>query len=615
MLSTAAFLALVLPAYGAVHESLAALPAGWTESSTSLAGSSELQMQVALQYQNLDQLESKLKSVSTPGSSSYGQYLDLDDLNSVFAATSESESKVKSWLSQSGASNIASDGSMVSFTTSVDNANKMLDTKFKLYSNGQTHKVGTMAYSVPDELSDHIDLVSPTTYFGSMKAHRAVPDITPSRTEQSPADRKRQVSPSCETTITIGSGNVTRDFTVLGPDCFKQLYNVGNYQAHPNSGSTVAFGSFLNQSASFSDLAKFEKIYNIESQSFTVTLINGGVNDQDPLTESDGEANLDVQNIIGLAHGLPVTEYITGGSPPFRGDLLSKISEPHNQNEPYLDYYNYLLSQPNSALPYVISNSYGDHEDTVPERYATRVCNQIGMMGLRGRTILESSGDEGVGAVCRSNSGSKAPQFTPQFPGTCPYVTAVGGTQFLDPEEAWNASSGGFSFYFDRPWYQNAAVQTYLNQEISAETKKYYRSNGYVDFNGRGFPDISAHSLYPDYLTVINGTAQPNGGTSAAAPIVAAIFALLNDARFRAGKPAMGFINPWLYNSAAGKALTDITTGAALGCAGTDLQNGLKIPGAGIIPFATWNATVGWDPVTGLGTPDFQALKALALGM
>lgn len=41
----------------------------------------------------------------------------------------------------------------------------------------------------------------------------------------------------------------------------------------------------------------------------------------------------------------------------------------------------------------------------------------IGMMGLRGRTIIESSADEGVGAVCRANTGAKQPQFTPQFPG------------------------------------------------------------------------------------------------------------------------------------------------------------------------------------------------------
>nr|POE56904.1 tripeptidyl-peptidase sed4 [Quercus suber] len=115
----------------------------------------------------------------------------------------------------------------------------------------------------------------------------------------------------------------------------------------------------------------------------------------------------------------------------------------------------------------------------------------------------------------------------------------------------------------------------------------------------------------PSYLTVINGQAIPNGGTSAAVPVVAAIMALLNDARFRAGKPAIGFANPWLYSLSSG--INDITDGSVVGCAGVDLQNGLVIAGAGIIPYASWNATVGWDPATGLGTPNFGVLKELAL--
>lgn len=112
------------------------------------------------------------------------------------------------------------------------------------------------------------------------------------------------------------------------------------------------------------------------------------------------------------------------------------------------------------------------------------------------------------------------------------------------------------------------------------------------------------------YLTYINGTASPNGGTSAAAPVVAAIIALLNDARLRAGKPAMGFINPFLYGVAsAAEALNDIVNGTALGCQGIDLQNGIKIPGAGIIPFASWNATVGWDPATGASIEEDISMK------
>lgn len=122
----------------------------------------------------------------------------------------------------------------------------------------------------------------------------------------------------------------------------------------------------------------------------------------------------------------------------------------------------------------------------------------IGFLGLRGISVLESSGDTGVGSPCKSNDGKNTTQFTPQFPGTCPYITAVGGTQAVTPEVAWVDGSGGFSNYFPTAWYQQKAVDTYLSKYISSATKKYYKP--YTNFKGRGFPDISAHSLTPEYV-------------------------------------------------------------------------------------------------------------------
>jgi tripeptidyl-peptidase I len=93
---------------------------------------------------------------------------------------------------------------------------------------------------------------------------------------------------------------------------------------------------------------------------------------------------------------------------------------------------------------------------------------------------------------------------------------------------------------------------------------------------------------------------------------LAGIIGLLNDARFKAGLPSVGFVNPWLYES-GNDFIVDITGGAARGCDGTNHQQGKKIEGAGIIPGAFWNATAGWDPVTGLGIPDFQKWVTAAL--
>ncbi|MCJ1403533.1 hypothetical protein MMC11_006756 [Xylographa trunciseda] len=579
---------LVLPTLAAVHEQLTALPNGWTHASAP-ADDSTIVLSIGLQQQNLDKLESLIYSVSTPGSASYGQYMEGDELSALLKPSDTANTAVLAWLQQAGVTNVHSDGEWVNFATTIGTANQLLDTKFNYYESSGVTKLRTTQYSVPDSLVQHIDFITPTTYFG--KTTPMAPAMIPQKIK-----RNTDLDASCSKSIT--------------PKCLKELYNVGTYTPLATSGSKIAFGSFLNQTARTADLTLYETQNAIPKQSFSTILINGGVNDQ-AVDNNHGEANLDVQNIIGVSHPLPVTSYITGGSPPF----IPNLDEPtaaDNENEPYLNYYQYLLAQNNSALPQVITNSYGDDEQTVPVAYATRVCNMIGQLGARGISILESSGDTGVGAPCQSNDGKKTPQFTPQFPGTCPYITAVGGTQAVSPEVAWVAGSGGFSNYFAQPSYQASAVNTYLTKYLPAATKKYYTP--YTNFTSRAFPDVSAHSLTPNYAVYVNNAATQSGGTSAAAPVFAAIIALVNDARLRAGKPALGFLNPFLYGAGL-PGLTDITAGGSVGCNGVNGQTGAAIPGASVIPYASWNATVGWDPVTGLGVPDFGALMKLALAM
>ena len=101
------------------------------------------------------------------------------------------------------------------------------------------------------------------------------------------------------------------------------------------------------------------------------------------------------------------------------------------------------------------------------------------------------------------------------------------------------------------------------------------------------------------YQVFVNGHPTSVGGTSASTPAFAGMMSLLNDARLQAGKPVMGFLNPFLYKNA--DAFTDITAGSnKIGRGGESLAYG-------------WNCSTGWDPATGLGTPVFSKLLAAAL--
>ena len=102
------------------------------------------------------------------------------------------------------------------------------------------------------------------------------------------------------------------------------------------------------------------------------------------------------------------------------------------------------------------------------------------------------------------------------------------------------------------------------------------------------------------YLIYQNKKATGAYGTSAATPVVASVVARLNELRFAAGKPALGFLNPLFYQNPA--AFNDVTSGTncglPAGCSHTASGRGFP-------------AVVGWDPVTGLGTPNYAALAKI----
>lgn len=235
--------------------------------------------------------------------------------------------------------------------------------------------------------------------------------------------------------------------------------------------------------------------------------------------------------------------------------------------EPWLQFVSHLLETPDDKLPQVMSISYGVNEQVVPKAYAKKICRMFGQLAARGMSIIVASGDTGPGLSCQSNDGTNTTKYLPDFPATCPYVTAVGGTEGKGPEKAMNYSSGGFSEYWTRPGWQDAAVTEYLGG-IGDKHKKYYNSNG------RAYPDVAAQGVqfpifnhgkieyaggtrYVDLLQAqTNRTMKGHGDgfaqfidsfVSASAPLFASMIALINDCRLKRGKPALGFLNPWLY--------------------------------------------------------------------
>ena len=234
----------------ALHGSLAAVPGGWSKASTPSA-SSEMVLQVALTQQNIDQLESKLASVSTPGSPSYGQYLDLDQVSAMFGASEASSKAVTSWLKSSGVTKYTTQGDSIWFQSTVAQANSMLGTTFHNYAESTTGvtKLRTTSYSIPEDLVSHIDLISPTTYFGKTTAMRTRQGM------EVKTLAARALPASCNTSIVSRN----RTFPSFIPECLEIEYNINGYTPEADSGSTIAFGSFLNQSASFSDLTLFEQ--------------------------------------------------------------------------------------------------------------------------------------------------------------------------------------------------------------------------------------------------------------------------------------------------------------------------------------------------------------------
>lgn len=564
---------------------------GWHYSRTPRADQ-PIKLQVALAQGDTAGFENALLDMSTPGHENYGKHFRThDEMKRMLLPEATSVEDVRKWLEDAGITDIQQDADWMTFHTTVETANDLLDANFQYYINSVKHveRLRTLEYSIPESLMSHVNLVTPTTRFGQLHANRHHMHSKAVAADEAFKKAVMKAEHDCNSAIT--------------PQCLKDIYSVGDYKADPNNGNKVAFASYLEQYARYADLAEFEQ--NIApwavGENFTVIEYNGGLNDQNSRTDSS-EANLDLQYIVGLSAPVPVTEFSTGGRAPLVPDL-DQPDPNNNNNEPYLDFLQNVVKMSDKDLPQVISTSYGEDEQSVPEKYARSVCNLYAQLGSRGVSILFSSGDSGVGAACLTNDGKNTTHFPPQFPAACPWVTSVGATTGNAPEKAVYFSSGGFSDLWDRPAYQDTAVSSYL-QKLGT------KQAGLFNAKGRAFPDVSAQGQ--SYAIYEKGALTKVDGTSCASPAFAGIIALLNDARIQANQAPMGFLNPWLYGDGLA-GLNDIIHGGSTGCDGNSRFGGAS-NGGPVVPYASWNATQGWDPVSGLGTPNFATMKKIAVG-
>ena len=232
--------------------------------------------------------------------------------------------------------------------------------------------------------------------------------------------------------------------------------------------------------------------------------------------------------------------------------------------------------------------------------------------------ILAASGDSGASGGVGGCLPASNPLFSNQrgsWPNTSPWVTTVGGIQFLatadDPQAEVVCSSatgggitsgGGFADpalsqdLFSMPAWQKTAVERYLAENNQSTFAAFPTAAGTPGWNptGRAFPDIAAYgALFP--MIAVDGSLDVSAGTSLSAPMAAALFSLANQALMRDGYDVIGYANPMLYwmGENCSDAFNDITIGNNAANQDGELCN-FGFP-----------AAPGWDAASGLGSINF----------
>lgn len=529
----------------------------------------------AIRQRNLQQLEEYVNEISNPRSPIFGRHLTLAQVGEMTADREATEAIMK-WLHSSGVPQSEIDGTingeLLRVRMPVQLANRLLQTQLHQFNHPDNHKnknkkprapiFRASSYALPQQVAMYVEFVS------------GVKDFP--RARSPPATARSRVD------IVNRAGSTSDPFPpgFTYPGLLFNYYNISNPVVATATAEQSVFET-LGQSYTPSDLSGFQQTMNVTVQAIAKVIGPNDANSCATNPDNCAEASLDVQYIMAVAQGAPTIFW----------------SIPSSDQQPYLDFL--IALGKNSNPPYVHSISYGDVEQFDDPSLMNRFNDEAMKLAARGLTIVVASGDDGV-ANFLARGNASACGFNPAFPASAIYATAVGATQGPENssvEIACTSSTGGgittgggFSNVFNQPSYQSAAVSNYLN---SAQLPP----SGMYNSAGRGYPDVSM--MGHNYIVADGGQFTAGSGTSASAPVFAALVTLANGARLSQGKSALGFMNNILYQMAS-------TTPSAF----HDITSGENNCAAGDVGTATccqygFYAAPGWDPLTGLGSINF----------
>lgn len=316
------------------------------------------------------------------------------------------------------------------------------------------------------------------------------------------------------------------------------------------------------------DLAMFFKEIGVPAPKVAAISVDHAGNHPTSADSADGEVMLDIEVAGAVAPKAQIAVYFA----PNDGDkgFLDAISAAVHDTQ---------------RKPGVISISWGGPEVSTDQQGIQAYHEIFAAAGALGITVCIASGDHGT---ADQDSAHWDGQIHVDHPACDDLVLGCGGTQIDGGKDVvWNdgtpfnvnaaggggwASGGGISQVFAVPAYQQSLK---MPPSVMPGGKA-----------GRGVPDIAMSAT--NYFTRVDRSEGASGGTSAVAPLMAGLVARLNQAK----KANVGFLNPFLYASAAKGVVSDVT-------AGTNAIEGTT---------KGYEAVPGWDPCTGLGTPDGSAI-------